>query len=184
MALYLLFAQPLSLQVSLIHFFYTDWQSLADWKPTLELKIRFKRPISCQCRANSQTFHCSTSRLSLRTSVRSLTSCCGSCFYLCGSVFSYCPGGSWITYYHLRMTPRAARQRRRWRRYKKLERERGGWRGASLHRRILSDCLDRLVEFKMQQGPCDVAIKRLPLILPDYFFLAFLPPAHVHVKIN
>lgn len=26
-------------------------------------------------------------------------------------------------------------------------------RSASLHRRILSDCLDRLVEFKMQQGP-------------------------------
>lgn len=37
------------------------------------------------------------------------------------------------------------------------ERARRGGKGevasTSLHRRILSDCLDRLVEFKMQQGP-------------------------------
>lgn len=62
------------------------------------------------------------------------------------------------------------------------ELERGGWRGwmrtGEAHLFIagfLSDCLDRLVEFKMQQGPCDVAIKHLPLILPDYFFF-FSPP--------
>lgn len=67
---------------------------------------------------------------------------------------------SWLLHHLLPLEIYSKGERQRWREVES-EREskmrKGGGikreRSTSLHRRILSDCLDRLVEFKMQQGP-------------------------------
>lgn len=59
---------------------------------------------------------------------------------------------SCITYRHLRVTPEQRKQEGRGE-FEIKGGAREQERSASLHHRILSDCLDRLVEFKMQQGP-------------------------------
>lgn len=113
-------------------------------RPTISHQLKtpsfhLNRHISCHTNLNF-----TTSFLSSLTSVTSLTSCCGSWFYPVDPCFHTAPVAlaSLITTWKMAKSEREVE-----------DEEEEGWSAASLHRRILCDCLDRLVELKMQPGP-------------------------------
>ena len=125
----------------------------------------------------------------LITSVKSLTSCCGSCFYLSGTMFPCCPCGTCNACYHLRFYSEGEEEHRE--RERERERESGrewecvrekkrgrrrGRGGVETEKRISSSqdfiwLFGQIGRIQNAAGACDVAMKRLPLIPPHYFFL-------------